>query len=63
MLNFEQTPRRILRRRLKAAGWSIDKRAQPNRAGQLHAWTPVKHRKFTTRWTLRNACRVAGIAK
>ena len=63
MLNFEKTERRVLKKRLLAAGWSIDKNAEENRSGQKHQWTPVAHRKFTARWTLRNACRTAGIAK
>jgi hypothetical protein len=61
MLKFEKTDRSELRKRLRKAGWSLDRRAKITKAGQLHAWKPSA--KSTERRTLRNACRIAGLAE
>lgn len=60
MLSFENTPRSVLRRRLEKLGWKANRRARPDIAGQMHKWRPPDSGLART---LRNACRIAGIAR
>jgi hypothetical protein len=67
MLSFENTPRSVLRRRLKKLGWRENRKARPNVAGQIHKWICDTDREMDfgirMKRTLRNACRIAGIAR